>query len=141
MNRIPFTSMKDAQMSMPNILYRVAVGRQALAGVEVMDGDFVLTCQGSAMADGDGEWFYGDRTPAQGAVPQAPHFCPGYLVADAILETMSSLLFALLPDLRALDDTGRLLDYSFEGAMQKLLAAEALAEKMKKDSQTGTTSG
>ena len=141
MNRIPFTSMKDAQMSMPNILYRVAVGRQALAGVEVMDGDFVLTCQGSAMADGDGEWFYGDRTPAQGEVPQAPHFCPGYLVADAILETMSSLLFALLPDLRALDDTGRLLDYSFEGAMQKLLATEALAEKMKKDSQTGTASG
>ena len=141
MDRVPFTSMKDVQMSMPNVLYRVAVGPQALAGVQVMDGDFVLTCQGSAMADSDGEWFYGDRTPGRGEIPKAPHFCPGYLVADAILETMSSLLFTLLPDLRALDDTGRRLDYSFDGAAQQLHAAEARAAQSQRSSQGSTASG
>lgn len=113
MARVPFTTQKERETSMPNILYRIAKGPLELAGQKVQQGDYVLTCQGSAMADSGREWFYGDRTPEGDEVPQAPHFCPGYLMADAMLETMSTLLFDTLPDLRRTDGTGRMLSYSF----------------------------
>ena len=130
MSRIPFTSMKAQETSMPNILYRMAKGSRTLGGQQVQDGDYVLTCQGSAMADGGGEWFYGDRTPTGDELPKAPHFCPGYLLADAMLGTMSTMMLEHLPDLRRTDGTGRVLDFDFAGGAEVLAKFEAMAKAM-----------
>jgi Dyp-type peroxidase family len=110
---VPFATMKQNQRSMPNIIYRRAVRAAQLGTVQVAADDVVLASQGSAMASSGEDWFFGDCTPAPGAQPQSPHFCPGYRVATVLLQTMSKLLFTAVPDLRMEDDSGETFSYDW----------------------------
>lgn len=129
--RIPFDSLKERHRSMPNVIYRLNVGGDhVLGGVTVKDGDFVLTCQGSAMADRpDEEWFYGDRTPKEGEKARAPHFCPGYKMADVLLEEMSFFVMSgtgAITNLRRLDDSGTKFACDWAPAAEAVVAAKAM---------------
>jgi Dyp-type peroxidase family len=119
--RLPFRMMRQNERSMPNVIYRRVRAQSQLGGVTLEPDDVVLACQGSAMVGNDEEWFYGDRTPAPGERPRSPHFCPGYLAADAIIETMSMALLLALPDLRRESADGDPLVLSYDWA--KLNAA------------------
>ncbi len=132
--RLPFDELRRNEASMPNVLYRQSLIDQELGGVGVREGDFVLVCQGSAMADAakrgrHEEWFYGDRTPPDaGARKTAPHYCPGHRMADVMLGTMSGFLLGL-PDLRRVDDTGERLDYDWAAASRSLIPQEPRASE------------
>jgi hypothetical protein len=118
---------------MPNVIYRQnAGGRRKLGGVEVRENDFVLTCQGSAMAERpDEEWFYGDRTPRDYSEARAPHFCPGYKMADCLIGEMSRFLLggeSGISNLRRLDDSGMELACDFAPAAQMVAALQVKAK-------------
>jgi Dyp-type peroxidase family len=131
---VPFATMKQNERSMPNIIYRRAVAAAQLGTVTVAAGDVVLASQGSAMASSGEDWFFGDCTPAPGTKPKSPHFCPGYLVATVLLQTMSRLLFTAVPDLRVEDDMGKTFSYDWP-KLAAVLAAVAAAPAQGKPGQ------
>jgi Dyp-type peroxidase family len=137
--RLPFDSLRVRHRSMPNVIYRVNVGGDhTLADVAVKDGDFVLTCQGSAMADRpDEEWFYGDRSPADDEEVRAPHFCPGYKMADRLIGEMSFFVMSGergITNLRRLDDSGTKFACDWAPAYEAVEAAKAFAAAAKSGS-------
>lgn len=144
-SRAPFEALAEQGLSMPNILYRRSeIGTHKIGPATVKKNDFVLVCQGSAMAEGgDDRWFYGDRTPTKDEDVLAPHFCPGYRAADTILGTMSTILLSGnlgIQNLRRVDDSGLLLQYDWEPASQmvkiaKKVGAARQAEKAEKAKQ------
>jgi hypothetical protein len=73
---------------------------------------------------GNDRWFYRDRTPDGSSDRLAPHFCPGFRAADAVLGAMSSFLFepgrSVFPELRRRDAAGLVLEYDVEPVLNAI---------------------